>query len=164
MDRRHSHTLSLLRPPSRLLSLSVSSVSLCRLRAFLCSSRLALSSWDSDEARRAFLALSFSLLFLRRSSLYASVSDAGLALSRAFFFCRLSAVVVFLSFILYRNNLLSDCSNFKCACVTYVTYGDIISNEIHYRLVTELASLAQSREISIEHPIVGLASLAQLVT
>ena len=56
---------------------------------------------------------------------------------------RLSAVVVFVSFILSRNNLLSDCSNFKCACVTYVTYGDIISNEVHYRLVTELASLAQ---------------------
>ena len=32
------------------LSLSVSSVSLCRLRTFLCSSQLALSSWDSDEA------------------------------------------------------------------------------------------------------------------
>ena len=61
----------------------------------------------------------------------------------SFLFCRLSAVVVFLSFILYRNNLLSDCSNFKCACVTYVTYGDKISNEVHYRLVTELASLAQ---------------------
>ena len=52
-------------------------------------------------------------LFLRRSYLCASVSDAHLALSRAFLFCRLSAVVVFLSFILYRNNLLSDCSNFK---------------------------------------------------
>ena len=51
------------------LSLSVSSVSLCLLRAFLCSSRLTLSSWDSDEATRAFLALSFYLLFLRRSSL-----------------------------------------------------------------------------------------------
>ena len=121
------------------LSLSVSSVSLCRLRAFLCSSRLALSSWDSDEATRAFPALSISLLFLRRSSLCASVSDARLALSRAFLFCRLLAVVVFLSLISYRNNLLSDCSNFKCACVMYVTYGDIISNEVHYRLVTELA-------------------------
>ena len=105
--------------------------------------RLALSSWDSDEARRAFLALCFSLIFLRHSSLCASVSDACLALSRAFLFCRLSAVVVFLLFILYRNNLLSDCSNFKCACVTYVTYGDIISNEVHYRLVIELASLTQ---------------------
>ena len=40
-----------------------------------------------------------------------------------------------------RNNLLSDCSNFKSESVTYVTYGDIISNEVHYRLVTELASL-----------------------
>ena len=29
----------------------------------------------------------------------------------------------------------------KCACVTYVMYGDIISNEVHYRLVTELAQL-----------------------
>ena len=67
-----------------------------------------------------------------------------------------------LSFILYWNG----CSNFKCACVThvtYVTYGDIISNEVHYRLVTELSSLAQSREISIEHPSVGLPSLAQLL-
>ena len=139
MERRHSRTLSLLWPPSRLLSLPISSVRLCHLRAFLCSSRLALSSWDSDEATRAFLALSFSLLFLRRSSLCASVSDACLTLSQAFLFCRLSAVIVFLSFILYRNNLHSDCSNFKCACVTYVTYGDIISNEVHYRLVTELA-------------------------
>ena len=143
MERCHSHTLSLLWPPSRLLSLSVSSVSLYCLRAFLCSSWMALSSWDSDEATRAFLALYFSLLFLRCSSLCASVRDARLAPSRAFLFCRLSAVVVFLSFILYRNNLLSDCSNFKYACVTYVTYGIIISNEVHYRLVIELASLTQ---------------------
>ena len=27
--------------------------------------------------------------------------------------------------------------------MTYVSYGDIISNEVHYRIVTELASLAQ---------------------
>ena len=33
------------------------------------------------------------------------------------------------------RHLLSDCSNFKCTCVTYVTYSDIISNEVHYRLV-----------------------------
>ena len=57
--------------------------------------------------------------------------------------------------MLYRNNLLSDCSYFKYACVTYVTYGDIISNEVHYRLVTELASLAQSREILLQHLSVG---------
>ena len=110
---------SLLWPPSRLLTTVTFQAPLfvcfiCQLlslRAFLCSSRLALFSWDSDEATRAFLALSFSLLFLRRSSLCASVSDACLALSGAFFFWHLSAVVISLSFILYRNNLLSFCSN-----------------------------------------------------
>ena len=107
------------------LSLSVSSVSLCRLRAFLCSSRLPLSSWDSDEATRAFLALSFSLLFLRRSSLCASVSDARLALSRAFLFCRLSAVAL-KDFFLYEHVELNSLSIYVvCGLWLHVMQVDV---------------------------------------
>ena len=76
----------------------------------------------------------FSLCFSLRST-PSSVSSISLL---PFIGCRCLLII-----LLYRNNLLSDCSNFKCACVTYVTYGDIISNEVHYRLVIELASLAQ---------------------
>ena len=39
---------------------------------------------------------------------------------------------------------------------------DVLRHNLRWSIVTELTSLAQSPEISIQHPSVGLASLAPI--